>query len=90
METKYNGWTNYATWRVNLEMFDGWDPTDVFDADVTRDQLEDYLRETAEQYVEDTSTPDGFANSYAMAFLSHVNWREIAEHIMADYFEVTP
>ena len=20
--TKYNGWTNYATWRVNLEMFD--------------------------------------------------------------------
>ena len=19
----YNGWTNYATWRVNLEMFDG-------------------------------------------------------------------
>jgi hypothetical protein len=20
---KYNGWTNYATWRVNLEMFDG-------------------------------------------------------------------
>ena len=18
----YNGWTNYATWRVNLEMFD--------------------------------------------------------------------
>ena len=53
----YNGWTNYATWRVNLEMFDGWDPTDVFDTDVTRDQLEDYLRETAEQYVEDTSTP---------------------------------
>jgi hypothetical protein len=22
-DTKYNGWTNYATWRVNLEMFDG-------------------------------------------------------------------
>ena len=20
---KYNGWTNYATWRVNLEIFDG-------------------------------------------------------------------
>ena len=20
---KYNGWTNYATWRVNLEFFDG-------------------------------------------------------------------
>ena len=22
-ENTYNGWTNYATWRVNLEMFDG-------------------------------------------------------------------
>jgi hypothetical protein len=22
-ETKYNGWTNYATWRVNLEIIDG-------------------------------------------------------------------
>jgi len=20
--TTYNGWTNYATWRVNLELFD--------------------------------------------------------------------
>jgi len=20
---EYNGWTNYATWRVNLEIFDG-------------------------------------------------------------------
>ena len=19
----YNGWTNYATWRINLEIFDG-------------------------------------------------------------------
>ena len=20
-----NGWTNYETWKVNLEVFDGWD-----------------------------------------------------------------
>ena len=25
----YNGWTNYATWRVNLEIFDGYDPYDA-------------------------------------------------------------
>jgi hypothetical protein len=23
MKTDYNGWTNYATWRVNLEIIDG-------------------------------------------------------------------
>ena len=28
--TTYNGWTNYATWRVNLEIFDGFDPYDYF------------------------------------------------------------
>lgn len=24
-DVTYNGWTNYPTWRVNLEMFDGYD-----------------------------------------------------------------
>ena len=23
MKEKYNGWTNYATWRINLEIIDG-------------------------------------------------------------------
>jgi len=27
-ENTYNGWTNYATWRINLEMFDGYNPID--------------------------------------------------------------
>ena len=27
----YNGWTNYATWRVNLEIFDGMDFRDRAD-----------------------------------------------------------
>lgn len=26
--TTYNGWTNYATWRVNLEIFDGTSASD--------------------------------------------------------------
>ena len=29
MEKTYNGWTNYATWRVNLEIFDGIEPRDM-------------------------------------------------------------
>ena len=23
MKEKHNGWTNYATWRINLEIIDG-------------------------------------------------------------------
>jgi hypothetical protein len=29
MSNEYNGWTNYETWRVNLEIFDGFDMDDV-------------------------------------------------------------
>ena len=28
-DKRYNGWTNYATWRVNLEMFDGIDAREI-------------------------------------------------------------
>ena len=69
MDNKYNGWTNYATWRVNLEMFDGSDC---------------YWTETsAREFVEEIiieSTPEGIARDYALAFISDVNWHEIAEH----------
>jgi hypothetical protein len=78
----YNGWTNYATWRVNLELFDDFR---VMDKELMDDTyvLSKYLRETAEVYIEDSST-DGLARDYALAFLSDVNWYEIAKHMIED------
>ena len=66
---KYNGWTNYATWRVNLEMFDGTD---------FGEYQPDELRETAEALIEETAS--GLALDYALAFLKDVNWHEIAAY----------
>jgi hypothetical protein len=79
----YNGWTNYATWRVNLEIFDDFR---VMDKELMDDTyvLSKYLRETAEVYIEDSSTEDGLAQDYAFAFLSDVNWYEIAKHMIDD------
>lgn len=79
----YNGWTNYATWRVNLELFDDFR---VMDKELMDDTyvLSKYLRETAEVYIEDSSTEDGLARDYALAFLSDVNWYEIAKHMIED------
>jgi dTDP-4-dehydrorhamnose reductase len=79
----YNGWTNYATWRVNLEVFDDFR---VMDTELINDvyELGQYLRDTAEVYIEDTSTEDGLARDYALAFLSDVNWYEIAKHMIDD------
>jgi hypothetical protein len=78
----YNGWTNYATWRVNLEMFDGMviDPLNEWSPDPTTfaNQLIDWARDM----IEETST-EGIARDYALAFLQDVNWREIAQHLLA-------
>lgn len=86
-ETTYNGWTNYATWRVNLELFDGQTIEDIFGyQEEDAYLLGKMLKDRAEEYVEDTSV-EGIARDYAYAFLSDVNWYEIAEHMVADAIE---
>lgn len=64
---KYNGWANYATWRVNLECFDGYDG-----------QLDPELAEelVTEKICEETL--EGIARDYAIAFINQVDWTEIA------------
>jgi hypothetical protein len=82
---KYNGWTNYATWRVNLEMFDG----TSFIEDETLDayQISQILKEYVEDYlIQDTGT--GIAIDYALAFISDVNWYEIAESMVSNFEKV--
>lgn len=86
----YNGWANYATWRVNLELFDGQTIEDICkDRPIQEEDaylLGKMLKDRAEEYVEDTSV-EGIARDYAYAFLSDVNWREIAEHMIEDAIE---
>lgn len=82
--TTYNGWSNYATWRIHLEIFDGidYEPdgfTNTYDLSL-------HLKDTAELYIEQSS-PEGLARDYAMAFIADVDWYEIAEHLIAEYAE---
>ena len=84
-DNTYNGWTNYATWRVHLEIFDSLPLEDFSDADDAH-ALADACQERAEYYVECSSEP-GLARDYALAFLSDVNWREIAQHMLEEYAE---
>jgi hypothetical protein len=81
--SEYNGWTNYATWRVRLEMFDGYDGAS--DNDLDAYDLGQSLRDMALETVAEQAS--GLALDYAEAFLSDVNWREIAEHMIEDYRE---
>ena len=82
-DTKYNGWTNYATWRVNLEIFDGLSALDVSGRVINEpSELKDLCEDFAEQLVEQ-STSEGLGREYALAFLNDVNWWEIAGHLIA-------
>lgn len=79
-DNTYNGWTNYATWRVNLEMFDGreLEPSEIYGEAY---QIGNELREQAEELI-CMDAPEGLARDYALAFLSDVNWTEIATHMI--------
>tara|TARA_R100001224_G_scaffold90508_1_gene59616 strand:- start:2809 stop:3036 length:228 start_codon:yes stop_codon:yes gene_type:complete len=66
---KYNGWANYETWRVNLEIFDG-----VEDFNMAEFEMREFVEELIEN-----DTKEGLARDYALAFISNVDWQEIAE-----------
>jgi hypothetical protein len=70
---KYNGWTNYATWMVSLEIID-FCPYDS-DGAVTPEGCQSYAEDVVSEGAE------GLALAYAEAFLREVNWSEIAEAI---------
>ncbi len=69
---KCNGWTNYATWRVNLEILSDME----FDEQVSADYLKDLVEELV--FID---TKDCLATDYASAFIAQVNFYEIAEAI---------
>ena len=89
-EKTYNGWTNYATWRINLEVFDGFDYTDYGYSGLNQDDaydLGEYLKEYAEEIIFLDShiggkSPSSLLEDYARAFLQEVNYYEIAKHMI--------
>lgn len=79
----YNGWTNYATWRINLEIFEGY-MLDELHNRLTTYELSEHLREYAEDVVTINENSDLCAD-YALAFLAQVNYYEIAQHLKEYY-----
>lgn len=81
-----NGWTNYATWRVNLELVDDYvwsDPAyfrDQFGDDFTTETVAEHLKD----WVCDALTIDStdLTTQYALAFIEDVDFHEIAEHVI--------
>jgi len=77
----YNGWTNYATWRINLEIFDGIEPREWFKTD-DQYEMSKQLKDFAEELVTGDAG-EGLARDYALAFMADVNWYEIAGNLIS-------
>lgn len=73
---KFHGWTNYATWRVNLELLNDIE----FDEEVTPHSLQ----EIVEDIVFTNEIAKGYIEDYARAFINQVNFYEIADAINQD------
>ena len=87
----YNGWTNYETWRIQLEFIDGLTLEDfgfnLHEVDTDDVANVESLAENVEQYVDEIvlgTVPNGMARDLAESFLGRVDWFEIAEHLIAD------
>lgn len=84
---RYNGWTNYATWRVCLEMdlvnifVNVYDYSTIPDKWNLSRELTDYVEEMINVA---TNENNNFAYFYAMAFIEQVNFMEIAQHIITE------
>jgi len=81
---EYNGWANYPTWRVNLEI--------LGDIQWVEEEIEILNEEMLEEYVENVVFENngisghlGLMEDYARAFLANVDYREIYESIMENY-----
>lgn len=72
MKETYNGWTNYATWKVNLEILGDLN----FEGKVCPNQL----KETVKHFVL-SDHEESLMQDYASAFIEQVNFHEIAESI---------
>lgn len=94
-EKTYNGWTNYATWRVNLEVFDGLNLRDHFEEVPPLNEVASWAQGYAEELLDAAMaepvgirsrmlTPCDIVSGWASAFLDDVNWYEIADHLIGD------
>lgn len=101
MAKTYRGWTNYETWRIQLEMLDpyycddfGVTPCDDFGVIPEEGErlsniraLEDSLKTLCVEEFESDANGWGriLARDDALSFLDAVNWRELAEHMIDEY-----
>ena len=76
MNKEYNGWSNYATWRINMEILGDIEFDEIVSADSLKEIVEDVV---FSQY--ELGNGSHLVEDYARSFISEVNFYEIAQSI---------
>ena len=86
MNNEYDGWTNYATWRVQLDIVDDLVEAECADDieraraltdDEWRDMIEGWVEEVV--FLSHREHDNSLMMDYADAFLSDVNYYELSD-----------
>jgi hypothetical protein len=88
--SNYNGWTNWETWKVNLELLDGMDASDLNIEHYTADEYYEaghVIRDYVEEVIAMQYQYDGFVGGIINDFIYTVDWTDIARHILGQWIE---
>jgi hypothetical protein len=92
--SNYNGWTNWETWKVNLELLDGLDASDLNIEHYTQDEyyeagqiIEEYVGELIDLEYNGGNKSGGFISGVIRGFMSDVNWSELAKCFIDEWVE---
>ena len=77
MGKEYNVWTNYATWRVALDIIDGIE----FEVETCAEDIKEIVEDVVFSQYELGTPGAGLIEDYARSFVAQVNFYEIAESI---------
>ncbi len=80
----YNGWTNFATWKINLEVIGDIPLEEYFDTKPDQYDLEDWIRSYIKDIL-DSSDADDIVRNWAESFISDVNYSELARTYLIDW-----
>ena len=99
-DKKYNGWTNFETWKINLEVLDSHVSYLIEDSGTEHNRIKETLETntydlskqlkdfTLEVLNYDECERDyPILSNYAYCFIEKVNFHEIAEHVKSDLKE---
>jgi len=83
---RHNGFANYATWRVKVDVFKDFDLDDWCLDMLDIVELAGWMLDHVREIIEEAAQP-GLARHYAIYFIAEVDWQELAQTARDEYLQ---